>query len=253
MPKARTKAANHVDGESGGQSVVKPCSKKSRLSRMGEYDEDPGRAGSLKYQRLANILKKVEDKSEVFLDNFRNDVERESVQLKAFRLEKEEAFAKDQEKHRAMMSQLSHQLPNRNHERLGALRKEDHPLFQKAQAQRDDFNSLLKQLEIMEQRLNSDKLQLPLATWKQDKQDMKELLAYGGRYGEILLGGALAPELAASPEIDLPGTSEKDQLVKEFFKEGRKVLDGETWGHVAEDQLKQLSAIARALPLEEEK
>ncbi|KAI0426063.1 hypothetical protein F5Y09DRAFT_351635 [Xylaria sp. FL1042] len=259
MPKARTKVTSRVDvvnftpGESGGQSVVKSRCKKSRMSRMGEYDEDPGRAGSLKYQRMANILKKVEDKSAAFLEEFRNDVERESLQLKAFSREKEQEFVKDQEKYSAMMYQLSHKLPDRNHGQLCALRKEDHPLFQKAQAQREDFNSLLKHFETMEEQLKSDKLELPVATWKQDKQDMKELLAYGGRYGEALLGGALAPELAASPEIDLPGTSEKDQLVKELFKDGRNVLDEETWGHLAEDQLEQLSAIARRLPAEEEK
>lgn len=149
-----------------------------------------------------------------------------------------------------MMNQLSQRLSDGKHGRLGALRKEDHPLFQKYQAQRNDINSLLKQLETIEEHLQSDKLELPVATWKQDKQDIKELLAYGGKYGEALLGDALAPELVASPDIDQPGAGEKHQLVKELFKDGRKVLDEETWGHVAEDQLKQLSAIARSLPLE---
>ncbi|KAI1428850.1 hypothetical protein F5Y12DRAFT_710797 [Xylaria sp. FL1777] len=275
MPKARTKVINRVNGEygsishkihvgflftscefhpgqPGGQFVANSRSKKNRLSRLEEYDEDPGRAGSQQYQVLANALKKVADKSEAFLEEFENDVKRKDVELKAFCRKKEQEFTKDQEKFSTVMNQLSQQLPDSEHGRLGSLRKEDHPLFQKAQAQRDDVNSLLTQLETMEERLKSDKLELPMAVWKQDKHDVKELLEHGGRYGEALLGGALAPELAISLEIDQPGASAKDQLVKELFKDGRKVLDEETWGHLAEGQLKQLSAIARRLPVEEE-
>ncbi|KAI0974919.1 hypothetical protein F4678DRAFT_421247 [Xylaria arbuscula] len=247
MPKAKTKDTARIDGETVAQSVRKPRNK-NRLSRLGEYDEDPGRAGSQRYRQMADTLKKVADKSEAFLEKFQSEVKKRDVQLKAFRREKEKEFAKDQQKYSTMMNQLSQQLPDRKNGRLGALRKEDHPLFQKAQADSDSFKSVLKQLKMMEERLQSDKLELPTTTWKQDGQDMKELLAYGGRYGETLLGGVLAPELEANPEINLTGTSEKDQRVKELFKNDRKILEEETWGHLAEDQLKQLSAIARTLP-----
>ncbi|KAI1294039.1 hypothetical protein F5Y03DRAFT_399782 [Xylaria venustula] len=252
MPKAKTKGTAHNDGRTVGQSVRKPRNK-NRLSRLGEYDEDPGRAGSQRYRKMADTLKKVADKSEAFLEEFQSEIKKRDVQLKAFRREKEKEFAKDQQKYSTMMNQLSQQLPDRKHGRLGALRKEDHPLFQKAQADSDGFKSVLKQLKTMEERLQSEKLELPITTWKQDEQDTKELLAYGGRYGETLLGGVLAPELAANPEINLTGTSEKDQRVKELFRNEQKPLDEETWGHIAEDQLRQLSAIARTLPSEERK
>lgn len=45
MPR-KAKAADNASNESDGLFVTESRSKKSRLSRLEEYDEDPGRAGS---------------------------------------------------------------------------------------------------------------------------------------------------------------------------------------------------------------
>lgn len=152
-----------------------------------------------------------------------------------------------------VLSQLSQQLSSREHGRLGTLRKKEHSLFQQAQAQREDVSSVLKQLKTDEAELRSDKLELPVAAWEQDMKDIKEVLEYGNRYGVALLGRALAPELMSSTELEQLGSCEKEQLVKDLFKDGHEVLTQETWGHVAEAQLRQLSDIVKTLPVEKER
>ncbi|KAK5629326.1 hypothetical protein RRF57_005041 [Xylaria bambusicola] len=240
-------------GKSSRQPAARTRTKKSKLHHLEEYDEDPGRAGSEKYQILAKAIDAQAAKSKDFLRDFCNDVESKGLELKAFCQSKEMEFAEDQGKLGVVMKQLSQQLSNGKHGRLGALRKEDHPLFQKCQAQREEVSSFLKRLKAMEAELETEKLALPVATWEQDKHNFKEVLAYGSRYGEALLGSALAPHLMESTEIDELGSSEKEQLVKNLFKGGRRISDQETWGQVAEDSLKQLSAIARTITLEEER
>ncbi|KAI0542167.1 hypothetical protein GGR58DRAFT_527229 [Xylaria digitata] len=256
MPRTRAQVIDRVDDETDGLFVTKSRGKKSRLSRLEEYDEDPGRAGSQKYRKLASMLEtcttKEDSKSKAFLKEFRKNTKQRGVELKAFWQEKEQEFTDNQETLDTRVNQLSQQLSAQRNGQPGRLCKEDHPLFRTAQAQRDNINSLLKQLDPIEEQL-TQKLELPVTRWKQDKGEMKEILHYGSRYGEVLLGAALAPELADSPEIDQSTGCEQDQFAKEFFfSDCRKLLDGETWGHVAENQVKQISAIVRALPIDEE-
>lgn len=116
----------------------------------------------------------------------------------------------------------------------------------------DDHRSLLKQFKLVEEQLSANKLELPMARWKQDKQDIGEVLDCSGRYGEGLVGSVLAPEPAASPMVSQRNAGENEQFVKELFKDSGDTLNGETWGRVAEDQLKQFSAIAKTVRLIEE-
>lgn len=104
----------------------------------------------------------------------------------------------------------------------------------------------------MEEQLLANKLELPVARWKQDKQEVREILEYSGRYGETLVGSVLAPEAAAASPMNQRNAGENEQFVKELFKDSGETLEGETWGRVAEDQLKKFSAIARTVRLEEE-
>ncbi|KAI0416407.1 hypothetical protein F5X98DRAFT_387997 [Xylaria grammica] len=251
MPGVRSKVTGNVDGGSS-LFITGPRSKKSKLSRLEEYDEDPGRAGSQKYRKLADMLEacttKEESKSRTFLKQFRQDVNHRSMELRTFWQEKDQEFSRGQAALSTQVNQLS-RLSARRDGQPGALRKEDHPLFQKSDAHTEDINSLLKQLEPVEAQGNRV-LELPTARWMQDKHEMKEVLVCGGKYGQVLLGGALAPELAANAEIDQPNAGEHGKFAKELFRDGRKFLDDETWGHVAEDQLMQMSAIVNMLPLD---
>lgn len=117
----------------------------------------------------------------------------------------------------------------------------------------DDHRSLLKQFKLVEEQLSANKLELPIARWKQDKQEITEILDCSGKYGEALVGNVLAPEAAGGPMISQRNAGESERFVKELFKDSGDTLDGETWGRVAEDQLKQFSAMAKtAVQLEEE-
>ncbi|KAI1150454.1 hypothetical protein F4825DRAFT_13458 [Nemania diffusa] len=209
-----------------------------------------------KYQRLANMLEscttKEAGKSKAFLREFRKDVKKKDAELNIFREKKEQEFTKGQEKIATIFKQLSQQFPDGRDGRFSTLRKEDHPLFNLARVTKEDHQSLLKQFKLVEEQLDADKLELPMAQWKQDKQDIREFLGHSGRYGEALVGSLLAPESPASPVFDQANASEEGQFAKELFKDSRELMGGETWGQVAEDQLKHFSAIARMVQLEEE-
>ncbi|KAI1117549.1 hypothetical protein F5Y14DRAFT_353455 [Nemania sp. NC0429] len=256
MPRARAKVTNDVDEESNNLFVTGPRGKKSKLSRLEEYDEDPGRAGSQKYQKLANMLEmcatKETDKSKAYLRQFRKDVETGDMELKRLRQQKEHEFVEGRDKIAAVFKQLSHHFCGNRDERPSTFRKEDHPLFKQAQANIDDHHSLLKQFKLVEEQLSANRLELPMARWQQDKREMTEILDCSGKYGETLVGSILAPEPAASPKMSQQNLDEDEQFVKELFKDNGATLDGETWGRVAEDQLKQFSVIARTVRLTEE-
>ncbi|RYC60596.1 hypothetical protein CHU98_g5605 [Xylaria longipes] len=257
MPRARAKVADNVDGDESDSLFVRGSrSKKSKLSRLEEYDEDPGRAGSQKYQRLANMLEnhitKEARKSKDHLKAFRKMVKERGIELKTYRQKQEQELAKSQEKSVTVFKELSRQLSDGQAGQLGLLRKEDHPLFKQAEVNTKAYHSLVKQFSLVEEQLKTNKLELPAARWKQDSQDIRELLTCSGRYGETLIGSVLVSESAANPVIDQQNTGEIDQAVKELFKDSQGVLDGETWGQVAEEQLKHFSAMARTVQLEGE-
>ncbi|KAI2625491.1 hypothetical protein GGS21DRAFT_304622 [Xylaria nigripes] len=261
MPKTKAKVTTNVEHDSDDMFVTdgdnKPSQaqsrrRKNRLSRLEEYDEDPGRDGSKKYQKLAKMLDtcttQEAGKTKAFLKEFRKSVTKRETELKTFRQKKEQEFIKGQEKFAAIFKQLSQQLSDGG---AGALRKEDHPLFQQARTNMEDHQSLMEQFKLVEEQLNSNKLELPVVRWKKDEQEIKELLACSSRYGEALVGTALAPGSAAV--VDRLDASEEDRFAKELFKDCQKTLvDGETWGYVAADQLKHFSAIARMVPPENE-
>ncbi|KAI0113724.1 hypothetical protein GGR51DRAFT_506386 [Nemania sp. FL0031] len=259
MPRGRAKVAGNVNDESDGLFVAASRTKKSKLSRLEEYDEDPGRAGSQKYQRLANLLEtcttKEAGKSKAFLKEFRRDVRRKGMELSTFKQTKDEEFVKGQEKLVTIFKNLSQQFPDGQgglDGRLNIPRKEDHPLFKLIQDNQEDHQSVLKQFKLVEAELDADKLELPEAQWKQDRQEIKELLNCSGRYGEALIGSVLAPESAPGPPIDQSDGDKKDRRIKELFSDTQELFDGETWGQVAQTQLKHFSAIAGTLQLEDE-
>ncbi|GAP83853.1 hypothetical protein SAMD00023353_0502710 [Rosellinia necatrix] len=251
MPKTKADALDNVDDRSDSLFVTRSRKKKNKISRLEEYDEDPGRAGSQKYQRLANLLEtcttKEATKSKTFLKEFRRDVKKKDIELKAFRHNKEKEL---EEKSSTLLKCISLKSPDEIRGRLGVLRKEDHPLFKQARANIEIHRSLMKQFKLAEEQLKSNKLELPMSRWKQDKEEIRGILACGGRYGEALVGSVLAPEITTNP-IDQLDSDEEQKFAKEWFKDSREALHGETWGHVAEEQLKQFSAIARIAQPEE--
>ncbi|KAH8167010.1 hypothetical protein CIB48_g1243 [Xylaria polymorpha] len=250
MPKARGKATDDVNGDEwDGLFVTESRRKKSKFSRLEEYDEDPGRAGSQNYQRLATVLERTTTeetrKSNEFLKDFRQRVKKKGMELKTYQQKQEQELAKGQEKSATVFKELSQQLSGGQAGQLGLLRKEDHPLFKQALVNTEGYQSLMKQFKLVEEQLKTNKLELPAAKWKQDYQEIREFLTSSGVYGETLIGSVLVPESAANPVLNQPNTGEKDQFVKELFKDNQKVLHGETWGQVAEEQLNHFSAMAR--------
>jgi hypothetical protein len=146
-----------------------------------------------------------------------------------------------------VLKRLLQQFPEKRDERPSALRKEDHPLFRLYQANREDHRQLLEQFELVEGQLDANKLELPITRWRQDKEEITQVLGCGRKYGETLVGSVLAPRSTMPPSLDRLGKDEPDRVIRGLFKGSRELLDGETWGQVAEDQLKQFSALARTV------
>lgn len=127
------------------------------------------------------------------------------------------------------------------------IEKESHVLFTEAQDIISRSYALLKTFEETDERLKDYKLGLPTAKWKQDKEDMRELLACGREYGERLVEEKLAPGAYLSRQQDRPKANEKDIMISELFKDSRKPEE-DNWGTVAADQLKKFTAIAKTVP-----
>jgi hypothetical protein len=113
-----------------------------------------------------------------------------------------------------------------------------------------DHQSLMKQFKLVEEQLEADKLELPATRWKQDMEDFTDLLSCSGQYGETLVEGVLAPKSGGPLVIHQPPAGENERVARKLFNDSRKMLDGETWGHVAEDQVNWFSALARTVVLE---
>ncbi|KAI8634122.1 hypothetical protein F5Y19DRAFT_200310 [Xylariaceae sp. FL1651] len=234
---------------------------KRKLARLEEYDADSGRAGSRGFQKWAQIFETCThgeaEKSKIFLKAFRKDVRNKEDELKAFRKLKEHEFAQDQGKFAAVFKQLCSTIANTQQPPANGRmtqqdipRKEDHPLFKQVQAIMEDYQSLMKQFQIMEEQLKDNQIDLPVTRWKKDKHDMKDLLASGGQHGEKIVESILAPHSVPLADTDQPGTSENEQIARELFKDSYTVLEGETWGHIAEDQVSRWVAIAKTVRMD---
>ncbi|KAI0205518.1 hypothetical protein F4808DRAFT_236734 [Astrocystis sublimbata] len=252
MPRAKSKATNNADNGKSNSFVGQPRSKKSRLSRVEEYDEDPGRDGSQMYHKLAEVYKKCatneEGKSKSYLKEFKRHVNDASAELKAYARQREQEITLDHKE--SIMEVLKASRPLIYGQGGQPLCKENHRLFKAARENTEFYQSLLKHLECVEEQVRSEKPDIPVAKWKQDKEDIKEVFTYTGEYGETLIGGLLVPESAVSLAIDQSNATEKDRHVKDMFKESQEVINNDTWGQVAEEQLKQFSIMAKTARLE---
>lgn len=124
-------------------------------------------------------------------------------------------------------------------------------MFKDYQALLSGSHSLLTQFKKTDERLKNYKIELPSAKWKQDKLDIKDLLACGREYGEKLVEKKLAPSGYLSHQPGSNKADEKEKIASELFKESHKCVDGNSWGVVAAEQVKRLRAIVNTIPSKE--
>ncbi|KAI0142410.1 hypothetical protein F4776DRAFT_676294 [Hypoxylon sp. NC0597] len=233
--------------------------KNKRLSRLEEYAEDAGREGSRNFQRWAEIFesntKGEAIKSKTFMKNFGAKVKKQTDRVRDYMQEQEKKLTGNKDRFVEVFEKLysATALPSKaSHESGSKARgtgKESHVLFKDAQAVMSGGYSLLKQFKETEERLKDYKIELPTVKWKQDKQDIKELLACGREVGEKLVEEKLAPKSYPFPQPDRYKSSEKENIAAELFKDSRKAPDGGHWGAVAADQVKKFAAIAKTIPV----
>ncbi|OTA94035.1 hypothetical protein M434DRAFT_384818 [Hypoxylon sp. CO27-5] len=234
--------------------------KKKRLSRLEEYAEDEGREGSRNFQRWAEIFESNTKgevmKSKTFVKNFGAKVKKQTDRVRDYMQEQEKKLtggSKDEFVEAFEKLYSATVLPTGTSKVSGGKAlgtgKESHVLFKDAQAIISGGYSLLKQFMETEERLKDYKIGLPTVKWKQDKQDIKELLACGREVGEKLIEEKLAPKSYPSPKPDRYKSSEKENIAAELFKNSHKASDGSHWGVVAADQVKKFAAIAKTIPV----
>ncbi|KAI0850203.1 hypothetical protein F5Y00DRAFT_268650 [Daldinia vernicosa] len=236
----------------------KRTSTNRRLSRLEEYNEDEGRESSRNFQRWAEIFegntKGEVTKSKAFIKNFGAKVKKQTDKVREYIQEQEKQLAQTNGKLVETFGQL-YSNTVLSHESHGEARnptKEGHILFQDARSIISGSYALLRKFKETDEQLKSYKLELPTAKWKQDKQDMKDLLSCGREYGEKLVEDKLRPEAHILGQPDRYKDNEKESMASDLFKESRMALDGDTWGTVAAEQVKKFTAIAKSVPLREQ-
>ncbi|CAJ2511084.1 Uu.00g067090.m01.CDS01 [Anthostomella pinea] len=221
-------------------------SKKRRLSRLEEYDEDKGRDGSRGFQKWAKIFNDTTatevKASKAFLKDYKAKVKKHGEQMRDFIQQQEQTLTEVRERNAAIFDKLySAAVP---HAGAGSTDKEGHVLFAEAQSVFSKSSTLVRQFKKTDERLEKDQLELPVDQWKQDKKILAEVLALGRKQGEELIEGVLAPDAYPTPKQDEKRMSEAEQMACEMFNGSRKALEGSNWGTAAAVQVKLYKALA---------
>ncbi|KAI1765849.1 hypothetical protein GGR53DRAFT_529273 [Hypoxylon sp. FL1150] len=239
---------------------MKTKSKSKRLSRLEEYAEDEGRESSRNFQRWAEIFetntKGEVAKSKTFMKNFGIKVKKQTDRMKTYMHEQETKLTEAKDQGTVVFKKLYSDaalLPGVSNEpkgKTGNVGKEGHVLFKEAEDVISGGFSLLKQFREADKQLENHKLKLPTAQWKKDRKDIKELLAFGREYGEKLVENELAPNIYPPPQPDKYSANGNEKKAAELFK-NRKASHKSTWGIVAADQVKKLTALVKTIPPKE--
>ncbi|KAI0131300.1 hypothetical protein F4814DRAFT_445438 [Daldinia grandis] len=228
-----------------------------RLSRLEEYNEDEGRESSRNFQRWAEIFEGNTQgeatKSKTFMKGFATKVKNQTDKVRDYIQEQEKQLAQSNSKLAGTFRELCSGtvLSHGSDGEAPGTTKEGHILFQDAQSIISESYALLRKFNETDEQLKSYKFELPTAKWRQDKQDMKDLLSCGREYGEKLVEDKLIPRAHIPHQADRREVNEKESMALDLFKESRMALDGDTWGIVAAEQVKKFTAIAKSVPLGE--
>ncbi|KAI1266233.1 hypothetical protein F5Y18DRAFT_24397 [Xylariaceae sp. FL1019] len=261
MPRAAAKRAlEDADEDSDGLFVPqnpllkpkKPQSKKKtkQLARLEEYDEDQGRAGSRSFQKWAtvfdNCTKGDAEKSKIFVDDFRKEVKKDAATLKALMSQRRDETVDSPGGCMAAFDELS------SNSAAAIKRREDHPLFTRTQTSIGNIRSLTTHMRDLETELKQEvNMDNPAMDWDRDKQEMKLLLDEADQRGQKFIEGMLNPDAYPSPKRDDEDTGHHQRLAQSLYLDVRKVLKGQTWGHVAAEQVHKLTSMIAATVQEE--
>ncbi|KAH9898786.1 hypothetical protein F4778DRAFT_792835 [Xylariomycetidae sp. FL2044] len=239
----------------------KAVSKKKRLSRLEEYDEDEGRASSRGFQKWAemfeNHTKGQVNKSKAALKDFRNRIQEDAKQLRLDLKEHGKQMDEKVDKRDSLVEKIYQQVASAQPDENGSngktavpMSKETHILFKAAQSSLSENYNLVKNFKDAEQQLKDGKLDLPLKKWKQGKAEMEDLIARGQEHGERLIESLLAPNTNSPPSSSSgkQKMGESDKLMAvDLFKHSSKALHGDNWGTVAADRVKWFTSLAKAM------
>ncbi|KAI1106747.1 hypothetical protein F4804DRAFT_329942 [Jackrogersella minutella] len=244
-----------------GNAAKKNKTTSKRVSRLEEYDDDEGRESSRNFQRWAEIFesntKGEAIKSKTFMKNFRAKVQKQKDRVHEYIQEWEKKLAETKDQPAKIFEKLYSAVASPPGMTKGtgdesrSSSKEGHILFKETQAAISGGRLLLTRFKEADEQLKNFKLELPTAQWKQDNQDMKELLACGREYGEKLIEEKLAPTSYPSPLADRYKANEKEKMASDLFKDSRKKTDEGDWGMVAADQVEKFTALAKTIPFKD--
>ncbi|KAI0124946.1 hypothetical protein BJ170DRAFT_685820 [Xylariales sp. AK1849] len=268
-PKRGTKRKTSADAEqpsdaSTGQSVRSepkhPArhSRGKRLSRLEKYDEEEGRDRGRDVQQWGDWLQRINreeaTKSKAELKSFVQKLDSQHQQMSAFIEKQDETLNQRNHQSKAVFEKVySKVVPPASvvtsaSKKPKGTSKEEFVLFQQAQDIIRSSRSLLHWYKETDDNLKTHQLDLPTATWKKDKQDIKEILICGREHGEKIIEGNLAPDNYSPPEGSKSKANGHEQAAIGLFDESRKTVGGDDcWGSVANEQIKKLKGLADTL------
>ncbi|KAI1329308.1 hypothetical protein F5Y16DRAFT_366441 [Xylariaceae sp. FL0255] len=256
MPRAGAKRARQCDDASEDSDIVLPEKHKNQPSKtrvtkkniacLEEYDEDEGRESSRGFQKMAQIFATCTEeeakKSREHIGVFKRAMRKQVKDLKALVAQKEKELFNIQEGYTAIFDQACSALADGA---SGERRAQRNDLIEDAKALTAEAHSLMREVQVVEEEVGKTTLDLPEPEWISDKQGIKEILEQGTQHGYMLTGCALVPGSHPSPPPAVQ--SRKEKLARALFSDD--VLDEETWGNTAQEQINYFTAFTKTLPL----
>ncbi|KAI0602273.1 hypothetical protein F4775DRAFT_231550 [Biscogniauxia sp. FL1348] len=239
-----------------------PRGRNKRLARLEEYDADEGRAGSRQFQKWAELFesstKGETNKSKMFMKNFQSKVKKNVDQVRDYIQQEENGLERGRDKYVTIFQSLFSTTvdvctpPGSGKASNATRKKEDHILYETTRDALSKSASLLQQFTETDEKLQKHKVDFPTARWKQDKQDIKELLDLGRQHGEQLVEALLVPNMHSYLKLEQTQLSDNEKLASDLFEDSHNALKGDTWGTVAADQVRQFKTLAKMVPSEDQ-
>ena len=114
-----------------------------------------------------------------------------------------------------------------------------------------DVRTMVEAYHDLESRLQAQQtFPSPVEAWKEDHEEMKQILQYGREHGEKLVEQILTSKKYSNPLTVGEGT--EDEVVEfaesSWYKDSSKTAQGENWGKIAYSQLNAIKCVVRTLP-----
>ncbi|KAH8204034.1 hypothetical protein TruAng_001845 [Truncatella angustata] len=211
------------------------------LSRLDDSDDDAGRDGNRGFQTWAKWLDDIKREeaagTKKWTKAFEQKADKQDKQLRSLL----QTHENDQEEQQQMLTSIfgkvyatASQLSSTGNS-IREPADDGLSLVKEARDLIADSRMVVKCYTDLNESLKTHNIELPAATLKKDKQDIKELLACGREHGETIANGHLAPHTYSPPNLE-NGHDAHDHTAADMFQESRRTIQ-DSVGSVVDEQL----------------